>query len=55
MGQDRKFTESEIEFVEKWVKLYRDNWERAETESLRKDINLYIERKEADASHAAEN
>lgn len=48
LGQDRKFTGGEIEFVEAWVKRYIANCERGDRDNLKSDIDLYIDRKEAD-------
>ena len=48
LGQDREFTAEQISFALDTVKLYRDEWERIETENLRKDIDRKLDNMEAE-------
>ncbi|OMJ82087.1 hypothetical protein SteCoe_17305 [Stentor coeruleus] len=41
MGQDRTFTEQEKEYVIYWVGYLKEQWERAENESLSHDIQAF--------------
>jgi len=48
MGQDRAFTQDEIDFALKAVKNYRDTWEALEKKNLEHDVNLALKYKEWD-------
>jgi hypothetical protein len=48
LGQDRKLTEDEQRYAERLAISYRDNWERAENDALKRDVNAYVHRKEED-------
>lgn len=43
MGQDREFTEEEIQFALKTVKFYKEKWEEKEKINLENDINMRME------------
>ena len=43
MGQDREFTAQEKEHAENWVNFFKEEWERAEVQSLEKDIYTHLE------------
>jgi hypothetical protein len=54
LGQDRIFTESQRDYIENWVKFYRDRWEAAECACLRRDIEYHLEKRDQDQSAMAE-
>jgi len=38
MGQDRKFTDEEVNFALDCVKFYKETWEKTEKDNLHKDV-----------------
>ena len=48
LGQDRTFNEDQKNYVIDWVLMLRNEWERAENESLRRDIATYIPMRDRD-------
>ena len=48
LGQDRPLMEDQRDYCEWWVRAFQANWERAEAESLRRDVAAYIEQHNAD-------
>jgi hypothetical protein len=43
LGQDRPFSEDQRDYCEWWVRSFQAHWERAEAESLQRDVTAYIE------------
>lgn len=48
LGQDRPFSEDQRDYCEWWVRTFQANWERAEAESLRRDVTVYIDQHNVD-------
>jgi len=48
LGQDREFTAEEIQYALDTVKLYRNEWERIETDNMRRDIARKLDNMEAE-------
>lgn len=51
MGQDREFTEEEIQFALKTVKFYKEKWEEKEKINLENDINMRMETHQQDRKY----
>ena len=55
LGQDREFTEEEIQCALKTTKMYRDEWERIENENLRSDIERKMQNMDAEKMYKETN
>lgn len=48
LGQDCEISEAQRNYVIEWVQYFRAEWERAENESLKHDVTLYIKQHDLD-------
>ena len=48
LGQDRPFSEDQRDYCEWWVRTFQAHWERAEAESLQRDVVAYIQQHNLD-------
>jgi len=51
LGQDRQYTQDEIQFALKAVKNYRDTWEALEKRNLEHDVNLALKYRDWDNTY----
>jgi hypothetical protein len=48
IGQDRTFTQQQKDYIVEWVKFFKTQWERAEIESLKRDVSNYLPARDKD-------